>query len=615
MFTLALRALTLRLGLITEQDKFTKNSSVLQKQIFCQFFSWCGALLIPEASKLREEDCQIGVYNNNALTSVQLHDSHLRRQAMVARGQESPVNGDGCTSSVPANLPPTSMMSINVNSGLSNGTGPRGAIFSAPPTNPPSPAFPIQVAFDLTNSMKRKELFSQRKQREFIPDNKKDDSYWDRRRRNNEAAKRSREKRRFNDMVLEQRVIELTKENHILKAQLIAIKDKFGINGDNLISLEQVLATLPSNDQVLSLTKRSKVYPSSGFMKGSPGYQNSPSSDMRDHMEDDSQGYPIHQDERSRSPGHHHLVGHMNHNGGLHAPHIDIDKPRNGDHHGMYNISSDDYSPTSQTNHAENLSSSRSSLSPSENILNLSITCNQPSEAMDEDDNNSDSDNEEEDNRRKISMDIHSKKSLAVMNALGKSQIVSNGLATNGNNNMGAGNNLPHKLRHKSHLGEKDLPPYPYVVVGHGLKRDSQASPPCTPWDHDESESTNSGSGSSDERDSGISVNGEPPEKFPSNCRQPSPLSIYKSGGSTTDGCEINTDSSSPAPQRKRAKKRYVPEESQLENENCHLKSELARLATEVACLKTFLVKKKPTPNSRSNDSNHHDDNSCDSSA
>jgi hypothetical protein len=33
-------------------------------------------------------------------------------------------------------------------------------------------------------------IFSSRKQREFIPDNKKDDSYWDRRRRNNEAAKR-----------------------------------------------------------------------------------------------------------------------------------------------------------------------------------------------------------------------------------------------------------------------------------------------------------------------------------------------------------------------------------------------------------------------------------------
>lgn len=110
-------------------------------------------------------------------------------------------------------------------------------------------------------SHKRKDIFSQRKQREFIPDAKKDDSYWDRRRRNNEAAKRSREKRRFNDMVLEQRVIELTKENHVLKAQLDAIKDKYNITGENLVSVDQIMATLPTSEQVLSLTKRLKTSP------------------------------------------------------------------------------------------------------------------------------------------------------------------------------------------------------------------------------------------------------------------------------------------------------------------------------------------------------------------
>ncbi|KAM7351976.1 nuclear factor interleukin-3-regulated vrille isoform 2-T2 [Cochliomyia hominivorax] len=104
-----------------------------------------------------------------------------------------------------------------------------------------------------------KELFSQRKQREFTPDCKKDDSYWDRRRRNNEAAKRSREKRRYNDMVLEQRVVELTKENHVLKAQLDAIKEKFNISGENLVSVEQILASLPTSEQVLSITKRAKM--------------------------------------------------------------------------------------------------------------------------------------------------------------------------------------------------------------------------------------------------------------------------------------------------------------------------------------------------------------------
>jgi len=72
-------------------------------------------------------------------------------------------------------------------------------------------------------------VFNTRKQREFIPDNKKDESYWDRRRRNNEAAKRSREKRRISDLVLEQRVLELSRENALLRAELYSLKEKFGL--------------------------------------------------------------------------------------------------------------------------------------------------------------------------------------------------------------------------------------------------------------------------------------------------------------------------------------------------------------------------------------------------
>ncbi|GAV08955.1 hypothetical protein RvY_18571 [Ramazzottius varieornatus] len=75
-------------------------------------------------------------------------------------------------------------------------------------------------------------IIPQRKEREFTPDTRKDESYWDRRRRNNEAAKRSREKRRMNDMVLETRVLELSNENQWLKAELNAIRDKCGMPKD-----------------------------------------------------------------------------------------------------------------------------------------------------------------------------------------------------------------------------------------------------------------------------------------------------------------------------------------------------------------------------------------------
>lgn len=96
-------------------------------------------------------------------------------------------------------------------------------------------------------------LFCSRKQREFTPDSKKDDTYWDRRRRNNAAAKRSREKRRLNDMLLEKRVVQLSRENHILRAQVTAVFKSYGIRTETLIDMDQVMATLPTEDQLLNI--------------------------------------------------------------------------------------------------------------------------------------------------------------------------------------------------------------------------------------------------------------------------------------------------------------------------------------------------------------------------
>lgn len=68
-----------------------------------------------------------------------------------------------------------------------------------------------------------------RRKREFIPHEKKDNQYWERRRKNNEAAKRSREKRRLNDMVLENKLMDLGEENASLKAELLSLKLRFGL--------------------------------------------------------------------------------------------------------------------------------------------------------------------------------------------------------------------------------------------------------------------------------------------------------------------------------------------------------------------------------------------------
>lgn len=63
-----------------------------------------------------------------------------------------------------------------------------------------------------------------RRKREMIPPDKKDASYWDKRHKNNEAAKRSREKRRLNDLMLEGQLLALSDENAQLRAQLLSMQ-------------------------------------------------------------------------------------------------------------------------------------------------------------------------------------------------------------------------------------------------------------------------------------------------------------------------------------------------------------------------------------------------------
>ncbi|XP_041042503.1 uncharacterized protein LOC121277290 [Carcharodon carcharias] len=68
------------------------------------------------------------------------------------------------------------------------------------------------------------EVPAPRRSREFTPEELKDSVYWERRRRNNEAARRSRQKRRFRELVLERRLLELLEENCRLRAHLLALR-------------------------------------------------------------------------------------------------------------------------------------------------------------------------------------------------------------------------------------------------------------------------------------------------------------------------------------------------------------------------------------------------------
>ncbi|XP_050995639.1 NFIL3 like protein [Acomys russatus] len=84
-----------------------------------------------------------------------------------------------------------------------------------------------------------------RRRREFMPEEKKDTTYWEKRRKNNEAAKRSREKRRLNDVAIESRLAVLLGENAILRAELQALKLRFGllppVCGSRILPLQALL--------------------------------------------------------------------------------------------------------------------------------------------------------------------------------------------------------------------------------------------------------------------------------------------------------------------------------------------------------------------------------------
>ncbi|XP_057700361.1 uncharacterized protein LOC130920864 [Corythoichthys intestinalis] len=131
-----------------------------------------------------------------------------------------------------------------------------------------------------------KPTVASRRKREFISDEKKDDSYWEKRRKNNEAAKRSREKRRMNDMVLENRVMALNEENVRLKTELLQLKLRFGlISAASYMEKSQQIASSSaagnssSNGSSTNGTPTNADFSSSGYSSASQAMPNSDSSE------------------------------------------------------------------------------------------------------------------------------------------------------------------------------------------------------------------------------------------------------------------------------------------------------------------------------------------------
>ncbi|XP_055596289.1 uncharacterized protein LOC129746583 [Uranotaenia lowii] len=509
-------------------------------------------------------------------------------------------------------------------------------LMSSDSTGRASPASPESDfngnPYDLAAHLKRKELFSQRKQREFIPDAKKDESYWDRRRRNNEAAKRSREKRRLNDMVLEQRVVELTKENHVLKAQLDAIKSKYNICGENLVSVDQILATLPTNEQVLSATKRVKVNTPTVFPLARTPVPQSPHPVPQLPLHHPLQSHPqasiIQQPQQPQQQSQQTAVIHPN-------PNIESPPPPQSiasqlqqitiqhtnslyNHHPPSAAIYRDYEPMNGVRVESNKHEStiRSPLARVE-MMERDEPHHMRSEPHP--DQHRDRDRERNNERDEVpatpqapfgSVNSHINGShiphhpystpyaypISYANYLSPIPLTANVLnlsrrapspyeTSNGTGSTSShssssdnehdrehihdhNNSLPVKLRHKSHLGDKDAATA--LLALQNIKQEPNLRS-SSPWDD--------GDGSSDERDSGIST--EWPTKAEQKMMVPIPPSPPSTSVSPIDANIIGGKITS------------IPASvviSKKTEENIHLQSKLARLESEVATIKNMMI-------------------------
>jgi len=77
---------------------------------------------------------------------------------------------------------------------------------------------PKERAFELDEL--RPQPIIKKRQKLFVPDENKDDKYWDKREKNNVAARRSREARRLKENQIALRAAYLEKENKVLKKEL-----------------------------------------------------------------------------------------------------------------------------------------------------------------------------------------------------------------------------------------------------------------------------------------------------------------------------------------------------------------------------------------------------------
>lgn len=134
---------------------------------------------------------------------------------------------------------------------------------------------------------------------------------------------------------------------------------------------------------------------------------------------------------------------------------------------------------------------------------------------------------------------------------------------------------MPLKLRHKSHLGDKDAATALLALQHIKQEPNSRLSPP---WD---------GEGSSDERDSGISIG---TAEWGLQRKIIIPSSVGISGIGAAFGNLAANLSSVRAPVMCHLEINSNSDEGNMKEENVHLKTQIARLESEVASIKNMMI-------------------------
>ncbi|XP_077984088.1 thyrotroph embryonic factor-like [Glandiceps talaboti] len=172
------------------------------------------------SSDVNQESPKIG-------TTTSIHDNQEKRQEMIS----VPIS----PSSSPVREP--SPVTVEVD-------------FAVSPTDTALATIPGQEEFDprkrtFTEDELKPQPMIKKSRKIFVPEDLKDDKYWERRKKNNFAAKRSRDARRVKENQIAIRASFLEKENNAFRDELSGYKKE-------VISLKKIIANYEKKLQMLT---------------------------------------------------------------------------------------------------------------------------------------------------------------------------------------------------------------------------------------------------------------------------------------------------------------------------------------------------------------------------